>query len=257
LPRATPVAYDRDERSMRAAALLVSLTFAPAIADAGALVGRVDAPELPERPPPQQPGFLDRIENPIAPLHKPDARRYIVIVLEGDEKPAAPAAVPWELSTESFVRPVIAAPAGADITIRNVTKQLHRIVVRDGGKDTKLVDASQMSENDARTFKPTEVGKVYTVVDPDSPHVRGTVVVVNSSFIGYANDDGRYEIGDVPDGSYKVRVYASLPATLVPGGRNGWIELDAANATVTVGKKGKTTLDLKLPANAWSSPEKK
>src|SRR5438105_14340589 len=99
---------------MRAAALLVlgPVLVGPAIADAGALVGRVDAPELPERPSPRRPGFVDRIETQLAPLHKPDARRYIVIVLEGDEKPAAPAAVPWDLIGESFGRPVIAAPAG-------------------------------------------------------------------------------------------------------------------------------------------------
>jgi hypothetical protein len=218
------------------------------IAAAGTLVGRVDAPAAPERPPVAQRGFLDRIDNPLAPPQNVDARHFMVIVLEGDEKPVAPPAVPWELVGESFARPVIAAPAGAEVTIRNSTKVSRRLVALDGGKDSKLFDAAPLNPKGTKAFRPTEAGKVYDVIDPDAPYFKGTLVVVNTIFVGYVDDNGRYEITEVPDGTYKLRVYVSLSPAVVAGGKQGWIELD--NNSVTVKAKGKTELNVKLPANA-------
>src|SRR5689334_9706242 len=89
---------------------------------AGPLVGKLELPPAPERPPPVARGFVDRVENPLADIRKPVLAPYLVVVLEGEARPSAPGQVEWDLVGESFVRPVIAVPVGAEVVIRNQTK---------------------------------------------------------------------------------------------------------------------------------------
>lgn len=226
-------------------------------ARAGTIVGKLEAPALPERPPPQVRGFLDRIDNPLAAPRNVDVHHRLVIVLEGDEKPASPPAVTWELVGESFARPVIAAAAGAEVVIKDSTRGSRKLVVVDvaTGKDTKLLDIAPINPGGTKSFRAGDAGKAYRVVDPDAPYFAGTLVVVNTPFIAYVDDSGRFDLADIPDGTYKVRVYASLPAAAVPGGRDGWIEL--ADTSVRVAAKGKTDLNLKLPADAFAPKAQK
>src|ERR1044071_1389026 len=91
------------------------LVLLPSIATAGTLYGKLELPQVTERPPPATRGFLDRSENPLAPLRPLAVTQQMVIVVEGDEKPASPGQVNWELVGESFSRPVIAVPAGAEV----------------------------------------------------------------------------------------------------------------------------------------------
>jgi hypothetical protein len=237
--------------------LVLALSLASATAAAGTVVGRVDLPPVPERPPLDKRGFLDRIDNPLAPPQNIDIRHHLVIVVEGDDKPAAPAAIQWDLVGESFARPVIAAPAGAEVSIRNMTKLSRRLKLLDGDKDTKLLDAAPINPKPGtKSFRPSEVGKVYTVVSPDAPYFKGTVVVVNTSYIGYIDDNNRFEITDVPDGNYKLRVYVSLAPSAVAGGREGWVELDNGGIAVRVTAKGKSDVNVKLPTSAFAPAKK-
>ncbi len=144
---------------------------------------------------------------------------------------------------------MIAVPAGAEVTIRNNTKLSRRLVAMDGGKDSKLLDAAPLNPKGTKSFRPEKAGAVYDIVDPEA-----TVVVVGTIFVGYIDDNGRYEIADVPDGSYKLRVYVSLPPSIVAGGKQGWVSPDADS--VTVKAKGKTEFNVKLPASALAPAKK-
>jgi hypothetical protein len=239
---------------LRAVAIVACLV---STAGAGTLIGRIEIPALPERPPPEVRGFLERIDNPLAPARNVDASKRLVIVLEGDEKAASPPNVTWELVGESFVHPVIAAAAGAEITIKNTRRVSRTLAVIDAAtnKDTKLVDVAPINPTGTKTFRVAEAGKVYTVVDPQAPYFRGTIVVVNTPFVAYPDDSGKFDVEGIPDGTYKVRVYASVPASAVAGGRDGWLAIESSE-TVRVVARGKTTIDIKLPASAFQPAKK-
>ena len=94
-------------------------------------------------------------------------------------------------------------------------------------------------------FRVTETGKVYTIGDKDAPHLRLKVVVVNTQFVAYPDDSGKFEVDGVPPGSYKVRVWY----------KDNWLSRD--DETINVAAKGKTDVNPKIPAAALTPPAKK
>ena len=95
-----------------------------------------------------------------------------------------------------------------------------------------------LEERGLVTAGEAEGKKVYTITDPDAPYLTGTLVVVNTQFIAYPDDTGRFEITDVPAGSYKLKIWY----------RDGWLERPAD--TVEIGAKGKTELNPKVASLA-------
>jgi hypothetical protein len=213
-----------------------------ATAHAGTVTGRLDLPSAPPRPPLAVKGFLDRVENPLAPVKPVSLAQDMVIVLEGGEVPMSPPQVVVELLGESFSRHVVAAPAGAEVLIKNVSKTARTLVA---AEDPKLVPQGPINPTGPKSFRVSDAGKVYTIGDKDAPHLKLKVVVVSSQNIGYPDDSGRFEIDNVPAGSYKVKVWY----------RDGWVSRD--DETITVGAKGKTDVNPKIPASAVAPAAKK
>ncbi len=212
-------------------------------ARAGVVNGKLDVPPPPERPVLTR-GFLEPVANPLAGLRPYNVMPLIVVVLEGDEKPATPPRITWNLLGESFGRPVIAAPAGSEIVIQNGSHSDRRLHALDGGKDTKLLDGV-INPGGPKTFKAPDAGKVLDIGDPEAPFLRGTVVVVNTAFIGYPDEAGKFEISDVPEGNYHVKVFY----------KDHWLDVDQ---TVNVVAKGKTDINPKVPPGAFApAPAKK
>ena len=214
--------------------VLVSL---PAVASAGVLLGKLDLPKAPDHPPMATHGFLDRVENPLAPLRPVDVTRQMVIVLEGDEKPAAPPEVNWELVGDSFAPEVVAAPAGAEVIIKDVTQQARTLVAKE---DPKLVPAGPINPGGTKSFRPQQAGKLYTIGDPDAPHLIGRLIVVDTPFVAYPDETGHFEFADVPPGAYKLRIWYA----------GGW--LARPDDAVTVSARGKTTFNPKIAAGAFA-----
>ena len=201
-------------------------------ATAGPVVGKLELPAAPERPPVATKGFLDRVENPLAPARPVALAPYIVVTLEGSEKSAAPGQVTWELVGESFARPVIGAPAGAEIVIKNTSKMARTLVA---AEDKNLISAGPINPTGPKSFRVPNPA-VFTIGDPDAPHLKGKVVVTSSPFVANVDDAGKFEFADVPEGAYKLRVFY----------KDGW--LDAATTDVIVERKGKTEVTAKVPA---------
>ena len=214
---------------------LLVLLLLPSAARAGTLVGKLELPQAPERPAAGTKGFLDRVENPLAPVQPLNVPRQIVIVVEGDEKPATPPQVTWDLAGDSFGRPVIAAPAGAEVVIKNTSKTSHTLVAKE---DPKLIPPGPINPGGPKSFRAGDPGKVYTISDPDAPWLVGRLVVVNTQYIAYPDDSGKFEIADIPPGAYKVKIWY----------RDGWLERPADS--VEVGAKGKTELNPKITSLA-------
>jgi hypothetical protein len=221
--------------------LVVPFTLA-ATAHAGTVTGKLDLPSAPPRPPVAVKGFLDRVENPLAPVKPASLAPQMVVVLEGDEKPVSPPQVVVELLGETFSKKVIAAPAGAEILIKNVSKSARTLAA---AEDPKLVPQGPINPTGPKSFRVNDVGKVYTIGDKDAPHLKLKVVVVNTQYVGYPDESGKFEVDSVPPGSYKVKVWY----------QDGWLQLD--DTSVNVAAKGKAEVNPKIPAAALTPAAKK
>ncbi len=203
------------------------------LAHAGPVVGKLELPPAPERAPIATRGFLDRAENPLAPVRPVVFTPYLLVVLDAAEggKPSAPAQVAWDLVGDSFARPVVGAPVGAEVVIKNVSKVARTLVALE---DPKLVPSGPINPTGPKSFRVAEP-KILTITDKDAPHLQGKLVVVNSTHIANVDDAGKFEFAEVPEGSYKLRVFY----------KDAW--LDGAT-DVNVGAKGKTEVNPKVPA---------
>ena len=198
---------------------------------AGPVVGKLELPPAPERPPVVTKGFLDRLENPLAPVRPQPVTTHMLVVLEGDGKVETPAQVNWDLAGESFGRAVVGAPVGAEVVIKNTSKVARNLVA---AEDPKLIPAGPINPTGPKSFRPTEPN-IYTIGDKDAPHLKGVLVVVPTKYIATVDASGKFDLGDVPEGQYKLRVFY----------RSGWI--DRPDETVNVGSK-KTDVSVKIPA---------
>ena len=224
-------------------------------ARAGTVAGRLELPPAPERGAVAAKGFLDRTENPLAEIKKPSLAPYYVVALEGDARPGgAPPEITWDLVGESFARPVIAVPVGAEVVIRNQSKVPRTLVA---AEDKKLI-VGPLNPKGTKSFRATEPA-IYTIGDGDAPHLRGKLVVVATPHVAALDDAGRFELPNVPDGSYQLRVFY-FDAAEARGGASGWVF--ATDVTVaTRGKATRVEVNGKLPpiarTAAAAKPERK
>jgi hypothetical protein len=221
---------------------------------AGTLYGKLDLPPAPERGPVIAKGFVDRVENPLADIKKPSVAPYLVVALEGDARSdAAPAQVNWDLVGESFARPVIAVPVGAEVVIKNQTKIARTITA---AEDPKLI-AGPLNPTGTKSFRPAQPA-IYTIGDRDAPHLRGKVVVVPTLHVATVDDAGRFEMADVPDGSYKLKVFYYDPAGEARGKPSDWALIADVNV-VARGRTNRAEITVKVPSltAAPAAPGKK
>jgi hypothetical protein len=215
----------------------LTLMMIAASASAGTLVGKLDLPQTPSAPQTTK-GFLDRTENPFAPVRSIDLGHQVVIVVEGDEKPVSPGQVTWSLVGESFARPIVAVPAGAEVIIRNDSKVPRSLVVKGG--DPKLLDPGPLNPTATKSFRATDAGKSYVLTDKDAPYLVGRIVVVNTQLVAYPDESGHFQIDNVPPGNYKVKIWY----------RDNWLQRPDDDIAVTA--KGKTELNPKVAASAFA-----
>jgi hypothetical protein len=209
---------------------------------AGTVVGKLELPPPPDRGPVIARGFVDRIENPLADIKKPSVAPYLIVTLESEGRSdAAPAQVNWDVVGESFVRPVIAVPVGAEVVIKNQTKLVRNLAA---AEDAQLI-TGPLNPTGTKSFRATQPA-IYTIGDKDAPHLRGKLVVVATPHVAAVDDGGRFEINDVPDGSYKLRVFYYDPLGEAHGRQSGWL----FTTDVTVAPRGRSTrteVNAKLP----------
>lgn len=220
---------------------LVLTLFTGGVAHAGSLSGKLDLPKAPERPALAVKGFLERVENPLAPVKPVAATQHMVIVLLGSEVPVSPPQVVIELLGDSFSRKVAAAPAGAEVVIKNVSKAARTLVA---DEDPKLIPQGPINPTGPKSFRVNDVDKVYTISDKDAPHLRMKLVVVNTQYFAYPDEQGRYEIASLPPGNYKLKIWYG----------DGW--LDRPDDAVDVKEKGKSEFNPKVSAYAAPTGKK-
>jgi len=223
-------------------ALLVITSLSTAAHAGGTLTGKLELPPPPDRPALEVKGFLDRVENPLAPVKAVAPTQRMVIVALGDEKPVSPPQVIVELLGESFARRVFAAPQGAEVVIKNTSKTARTLVA---AEDPKLIPAGPINPTGPKSFRVADVDKVYNISDKDAPHLKLTIITVNTQFVGYPDDSGKFEIPNMPAGNYKLKIWYG----------DKWIE--RPDDTVEVKDKGKTEFNPKIEASAFAPAGKK
>jgi hypothetical protein len=205
---------------------------------AGGVAGRLELPAPPRRPPPAQRGFLERVENQLTPVRPVNVGPHLAVVLEGEAQPKAPGQIQWELGGESFGKPLLVVPVGAEILIVNTSGAPRTLVALE---DPKLLSPGPINPTTTRSFR-TTAPAVYTFVDKDVPHLRGKVLVVATPYFamvgvsGAKLEQGTFQIADVAEGSYKLRVFY----------RDGWV--DRPDESVTVPAKRNVDVAVKIPA---------
>lgn len=214
------------------------------------VVGKVELPAPPERPAPPVRGFVERIENPRKGIQLVNPGPYLLVVLENDstKSPESPGQVKWELVGDSFSPPVLGAPSGAQVVIKNTSNTARTLVALE---DAKLIQTGLINPKIGE--RPFNVGtpSVFTITDKDAPHLIGRVVVVATPYIAHVDvttvtptgATGKFEFGDVPEGTYKLRIFY----------KDHWLD---QTETVTVPAKGKSH-EVTLKITAYQTTEKK
>ncbi|HEY4182440.1 MAG TPA: hypothetical protein VGM90_36665 [Kofleriaceae bacterium] len=206
--------------------------FVGGAAVAGPVSGKLDlTAATAERPPAATKGWLDRVENPLAPARPVNVTSQMIVVLDG-AKPSSPGQVTWELVGESFGHPVMGAPAGAEVLIKNLSGTARTLIA---AEDPKLIPAGPLNPKGSKSFRTTEANKIYTVSDSEAVHLKGKLVVVDSQYVTTVDEGGKFEFGEVAEGSYKLRIFY----------KDGWLD---GTTDVVVGAKGKTEVNPKVPA---------
>ena len=211
---------------------------------AGTVAGKLELPPPPDRGPVTARGFVDRVENPLAEIRPRNIAPYFVVVLEGEPRPdAAPAAVVWELVGESFARPVIAAPVGAEVVIKNPSRVARTL---GAAEDARLI-SGPLTPGGTKSFRATQPA-TYTIGDKDAPHLKGKIVVVATPYVSGVDDHGRFEVLDVPDGDYKLKIFYYDPLSEARGRASDWLALTTDVTVATKGKANRTEVQVKVPA---------
>ncbi len=217
------------------AAVLFAGASASVVARAGNVTGKLDLPT--SAPPPlRDPGFLDRVENPHMPVKTVDPTPLMVVVLEpAGAAPAAPAPgqAPWNLLGASFERPLLPVAVGTEVVIKNCRACAPASLSVE--KEPDLIQKGAINPIGSKSVKTSKPG-VLVVREDELSGLIGRIAVFDSAYFAQPDAGGKFEIKDVPAGSWTVKVWYV----------DHWIE--RGNETITVETKGKVDVpNVRIP----------
>jgi hypothetical protein len=234
VPRAAKPAGTK--RSAVALAMLAAIAV-PAAATAGTVTGRVEMPPAEKREPSAIRGYLEPVDNAILPVQSFNPAPFMLVALEAQQPidVVAPPQASYELRGESFTRPVLGVVKGQEVVIRNSSLGPRSLVVQE---DPTLIPKGTLNVTGTKSFRITEAGKIYTIVDPSIPYLRGCIVSVSSPYHATLDREGRFSFDDVPAGTYKARVFYL----------DHWLRAEV-NVSVPSGPRAKVEVRIPVPAD--------
>lgn len=180
-------------------------------------------------------GFIKRIENPLRPVRKFNPRPYMIVVLDGgtvaDEAKKPPAALQkYRLKGESFATHLFPVIVGSRVELVNESPRQAKLFTPE---DPDLVDAT-LNPRGSAEFKVKAANQVTVIRSQDSDHLAGRVVAFAHRYFSTVDRRGKFEIKDVPEGNWKVKVWY----------RDGYI--DGFEQSIEVRKRKATDVDLTI-----------
>jgi hypothetical protein len=188
----------------RICAAAIALIVAGGAARAGNVTGKLDLPAS-GAPPLRDPGFLDRAENPHMPVKTVDPTPFLVVVLEGSAaSDPATGQVGWDLLGASFAKPLLPVAAGTEVVIKNCRACREASLFVDGQPD--LIQKGALNPIGTKNVKTSKPGTLV-VKDDELPSLTGRIAVFQSPYFAQPDSTGKFEIKDVPSGTYTVKVW--------------------------------------------------
>lgn len=209
------------------AALVLVLASATAPAHAGDVSGKLELDESKlGKPPKRNLGFVSRVANPLKKVKTFEPRPYMVVVLVGGEIPEEAKQPPkqaleYTLVGESFARPLFPILIGTEVDIRNRGIGAPTLYSPDAPDQ---ISGEVLNPSGIENVEITTADKVIRIVDKSSPHLEGRIVAFSSPYFAAVDSQGHYEIEDVPEGTWTVRVWY----------KDGW--LDREDEQIEVGR---------------------
>jgi len=157
----------------------------------------------------------------------------VVVWVEGPKVRPAPGSATMRMKDKTFEPHVLVVPVGGSVAFPNEDGILHNACSLSGDNRFDL-DLYKKPESRSFKFEHPGIVRVYCNIHPQ---MSALVVVRDNPFWARADANGRYEIADVPAGTWVVRAWHE---------RAGEVE-----GEVSVPETGEVSLDLSLDASSY------
>jgi plastocyanin len=131
-----------------------------------------------------------------------------VVYLQQVEGAFPPSAATMDQKTMQFVPHVLAVVAGSTVKFVNSDPTPHNVFSPDNEK-YNLGTWPQGQSKDYTFSKCTKFPCVYTQLCRVHPEMEGFIIVLQNPYFAVSDRDGKFEIKDVPPGTYTVGVWHS------------------------------------------------
>jgi plastocyanin len=137
--------------------------------------------------------------------------RYAVVYLdgirEGKAMPATPQpALVMDQQNCQYTPHVVAAPVGSAVTFLNSDPVMHNVRVEDAATDKIVLNRAQPRQGASDTMEVKQPGPFRVGCDYHS-WMNAYIFGVENPYYAVTGEDGSFTIGDVPPGSYTVKMW--------------------------------------------------
>jgi len=138
------------------------------------------------------------------PLAPPSEARHVVVFLkDAPARPQPPVRVEIVQRNETFIPRVVAVPVGSTVAFPNADPVYHNVFSLSRAKAFNLGRFPRGQSKDERFDKP---GIVRVFCDIHS-HMSATVIVFNHPWFAIPDDDGRFELPNMPTGDLQLTAW--------------------------------------------------
>jgi plastocyanin len=210
------------------AALILSITF-PAAIRAGTVKGKVSVlprKNIPKRVAVRYPGKHSQKPGELEPI---PAVVLVMGPVPGFPPPTPPATPKIVQEDFKFQPPLLVVPVNTTVEFPNQDLEFHNVF---SYSKTKRFDLGRYPQGETRSvlFDKPGIGKIYCEIHE---WMRAVIVVVENPFYAAADENGYFEIKNIPGGTYKFLIWK--------------IDHKQAIKEVNVPDKGTVELNVTLP----------
>lgn len=184
-------------------------------------------------PPERSQGFVERIANPIRPVRSFDPSPYLIVVFEGEagdseESPRRTAS--YNVLGTAFAFEILPVQVNTRVEIDNQGPTLVTLTAPDY---PDLFGDTELGPKQVAPLQLAEPEQVVVIRSTTGPYPVGRIVAFRSRYFARVNRRGRFSIDNVPEGTWKVRLWYL----------DGWV--DGIEKTVVVTRR---RAEVSLPA---------